>query len=72
LLVRKTIFHEDYKDCLLNGEEQIRRMNVIISHLHEMYSEVVNKVTLSSENDKRHVLPNKTDTVALGHHSLKS
>ena len=72
MLVRKTIFHEDYKDCLLNGEEQIRRMNVIISHLHEMYSEVVNKVTLSSENDKRHVLPNKTDTVALGHHSLKS
>ena len=70
--MRKTIFHEDYKDCLLNGEEQIRRMNVIISHLHEMYSEVVNKVTLSSENDKRHVLPNKTDTVALGHHSLKS
>ena len=50
----------------------MRRMNVIRSHLHEMYSEEMNKVALSSEDDKRHVLPNKTDKVALGHHSLKS
>jgi len=69
LAVRKTTSHEDYKDCLFNGEEQMRRTNVIRSHLHEMYSEEVNKVALSSEDD---VLPNKTDTVALEHHSLKS
>jgi len=72
LVVRKTISHEDYKNCLFSGEEQMRRMNVIRSHLHEMYSEEMNKVALSSEDDKRHVLPNKTDKVALGHHSLKS
>ena len=70
--MRKTISHEDYKDCLFNGEEQMRRMNVVRSHLHEMHSEEVNKVALSSEDDKRHALPNKRDTVALGHHSLKS
>jgi len=50
----------------------MRRMNVIRSHLHEMYSEEVNKVALSSEDDKRYVLEDKTDTLALGHHSLKS
>jgi len=47
-------------------------MNIFRSDRHEVYSEEVNKVALSSEYDKRHVLPNKTDTVALGHYSLKS
>jgi len=47
-------------------------MNVIRRERHEVYSVEVNKVALSSEDDKRHVLPNKTYTVALGHHSLKS
>jgi len=72
LVVRKTISREDYKNCLFSREEQMRRMNVISSHLHEMYSEEVNKVALSSEDDKRDVLEDKTDTLALGHHSLKS
>ena len=72
LVVRKTISHEDYKNCLFSGEEQMRRMNVIRSHLHEMYSEEVNKVALSSEDDKRHVLEDKIHTLALGHYSLKS
>ena len=51
LVVRKTISDEDYKNCLFSGEEQMRRTNVIRSRLHEMYSEEVNKVALSSEDD---------------------
>ena len=35
-------------------------------------SSTSNKVALSSEDDKRYVLEDKTDTLALGHHSLKS
>ena len=50
----------------------MRRMNVIRSHLHEMYSEEVNKVALSSEDDKRHVLEDKIHTLAHGHYRLKS
>ena len=64
LVVRKTISHEDYKNCLFSGEEQMRRMTVIRSHLHEMYSEQENKVALSSEDDKRHVLEDKIHTLA--------
>ena len=67
LVVRKTISHEDYKSCLFSGEEQMSRMNVIRIHLHEMYSEEVNKVTLSSEDDKRHVLEDKIHTLGHGH-----
>jgi len=47
-------------------------MNVLRSHLHEMYSEVVNKVALSSEDDKRHVLEDRIHTLAYGHYRLKS
>jgi len=61
--VRKTISHEDYKNCLFSGEEQMRRMNVIRSHLHVMYSETANKVALSSEDDKRHVTYWKTNFI---------
>ena len=68
LVVRKTISHEDYKDCLFNGEEQMRRMNVIRSQLREMYSEEVNKVALSSEDDKRHVQEDRIHTLAYGHY----
>jgi len=50
----------------------MRRMNVIRSHLHEVYSEEVNKVTLSSENDKRHVQEDRIHTLAYGHYRLKS
>src|SRR5271166_2546905 len=51
-VVKKTITHDDYKDCLLTKREQYRCMNVFRSHLHE-YTEEVNKVTLSAADDKR-------------------
>ena len=40
-VVKKSIAHEDYKECLFTGKEQLRRMNVIISHKHEIYTEEV-------------------------------
>ena len=46
------IFH-DYKDCLFNQCPQMRKMNVIRSHKHNVYTETVNKVALSHEDDKR-------------------
>ena len=40
----------------------MRRMNVIRSHLHEMYGEEVNKVALSSEDDKREIRTGRQNT----------
>ena len=65
-VTKNAISHEDYKNCLFTGEKQMRTMNIIRSDLHEMYSEEVNKVALSSEDDKRHVLEDKIHTLALG------
>ena len=52
-VVKKGLTHEDYKNCLLSQEEQRRTMNVIQSHQHEVYTETVNKIALSSKDDKR-------------------
>jgi len=72
LVVRKTISHEDYKNCLFTGEEHMRRMHVTRSHLHEMYSDEVNKAALSSEDDKRHEQEDRIHTLTYGHYRLKT
>ena len=51
-VVKKSITHEDYKNCLFTGKEQLRKMNVIRSYKHEVYTEVVNKIALCSDDDK--------------------
>ena len=66
--VKKSIAHKDYKECLFTGKEQLRRMNVIRSHKHEVYTEEVNKVALSPYDDKRYVLEDQKHTLALGHY----
>ena len=43
-VVKKSIAHEDYKECLFTGKEKLRRMNLIRSHKHEIYTEEVNKI----------------------------
>ena len=67
-VVRKSIKFEDYKKCLLDGQAIHRTMNIIRSHQHEVYSERVNKVALSREDDKRIILEDGIHTLAHGHH----
>ena len=69
-VVKKSIAHEDYKKCLFTGKEQLRRMNVIRSHRHEVYTEEVNKVALSPSDDKRHILEDGVHILALGHYTV--
>ena len=69
-VVRKGIVHEDYKRCLFTGKEQLRKMNVIRSHMHEVYTEEVNKIALCPDDDKRHILENGVHTLALGHYRI--
>ena len=70
LVVENSITHEDYKNCLFTGKEQLRKMNVIRSHKHDIYTEEVNKIALSSSDDKRHILEGQTDTLALGNYRI--
>ena len=70
LVVKKSIVHEDYKKCLFTGKEQLRKMNVIRSHMHEVYTEEVNKVALCPSDDKRHILEDCVHTLALRHYRI--
>ena len=69
-LVKMSIAHEDYKKCLFTGKEQLRKMNVIRSYRHEVYTEEVNKVALCPSDDKRHILEDQVHTLALGNYTI--
>ena len=58
------------KKCLFTGKEQLRKMNVIRSHMHEIYTEEVNQVALCPIDDKRYILEDCVHTLALGHYRI--
>ena len=45
-VIRKSIAHVDYRRCLFTGKGQLRKMNVIRSYKHEVYTEEINKIAL--------------------------
>lgn len=84
-MVEKELMPEDYRnvvdsmgDDLINadGETVVNRgaifrgMNVFRSHLHEVYTEMVNKVALSYFDDKRCLIPNSYSTYAWFHKDI--
>ena len=64
-VVKKSIDFDDYVKCLFSGEKEMRKMKIIRSEKHEIYSKEVNKVALSNEDDKRTTLFGKLKTEAL-------
>ena len=66
-VVKNHITHEDYKECLFSGESQLRTMNTIRSHQHDVGSERINKMALSADDDKRIILEDGIHTLAVGY-----
>ena len=66
-VIKKTITFNDYKNCLFDNKPAMRKMNVIRSHLHTMYTETVNKIALSPFDDKRLIQKDNIHTFAHGH-----
>ena len=69
-VVKKSITHEDYKKCLTDQKPQLRKMNVIRSYKHDIFTEEVNKVALSANDDKRYILEDGINTLPLGHYRI--
>ena len=44
---------ENYKDCLLNDKSILKSQQRFKSDHHEVYTEEVNKIALSSDDNKR-------------------
>ena len=68
-VIKKNITFDEYKKCLFEGTEIYKTMNVIRSRNHELFTEEINKVALSSNDDKRNIQADKIHTLALGFRS---
>ena len=68
-LVKKTISFEDYKSCLLDGEESYRSQLLFKSSKHEVRTLEVNKLALSRDDDKR-ITVDGIASLARGHHMV--
>ena len=69
-VIKKHISFDDYKECLFSKKPQMRKMNVIRSHQHEIFSETVNKIALSANDDKRIIMDDGISTLAFGNKIL--
>ena len=58
-VIKKMIKFDDYKKCLLNDEVVLKSQQRFISNKHDVYTEDVNKIALSNDDDKRIVSSNK-------------
>ena len=52
-VIKKVLKFNDYKDCLLNNEIILISQQRFKSEAHNVYTEEVNKIALSSNDDKR-------------------
>ena len=71
-VTKNDIAFEDYKDVLFNQTVQMRKMNVIRSYGHKVYTETVYKTALSGNDDKRFVLLDRVRTMAYGHRDIET
>ena len=49
----------------------MRKINIIRSRFHNIFTETVNKVALSADDDKRVVTKDKISTLAIGHYGAE-
>ena len=51
-VIKQKLMFENYKDCLFNNKTVYRSQERFKSYYHDMHTEEVNKIALSSNNDK--------------------
>ena len=66
-IIKKMIKFNDYKKCLLNGKIILKSQQRFISNKHDVYTEDVNKIALSNDDDKRIVSSNKISSYPYGY-----
>ena len=64
-VIKKKLDFDDYVKCLFTGEKEMRKMKIIKSEKHDIFSKEVNKVALSNQDDKRKVFKDNIHTLAL-------
>ena len=65
-VIKQKLMFENYKDCLFNNKAVYRSQEIFNSYYHDVYTEEVNKIALSSNDDKRLQTFNKITTYPYG------
>ena len=52
-VIKRRLKFNDFKDCLLNNEIILKPKQRFKSKIHDLYTEKINKIALSSNDDKR-------------------
>ena len=66
-VIKKMIKFNHYKKCLLNDDVMLKPQQRFISKKHDLYTENINKIALSNNDDKRIVSSNKITSYPYGH-----
>ena len=69
-VLKKTLHHDKYLQCLQTGVSSRAPMTRIHSANHQIQVTTTNKTALSCFDDKRFILDNGIDTLPYGHYSL--
>ena len=70
-VTKRSIQFDDHRECLFNRKEPHRKMNIIRSHCHEIYTEEISKIDLSSVDDKRINMADGIHTLAYGYTTIQ-
>ena len=65
-VIKKIIKFDDYKKCLLNDKVILKSQQIFISKKHDVYTEDVNKIALSNNDDKRIISSDKITSYPYG------
>ena len=65
-VIKQKLMFGNYKDCLLNNKTVNRPQERFKSYYHDVYTEEVNKIALSSNDDKRLQTSDKITTYPFG------
>ena len=66
-VIKRMIKFNDYKNCLLKDKVILKSQQIFISKKHDVYTENINKIALSNNDDKRIVSSDKIMSYPYGY-----
>ena len=70
-VIKKELMFKNYTDCLLNNKTILKSQQRFKSDCHNVYSEQINKIALSSNDDKRLQTFDKITTYPYGKNAFE-
>ena len=70
-VIKRMLRHQDYKNCLVNNKVILKSQR-FRSEIHNLYTEKVNKIALSSNDDKRFQTYDRITTYLYGYKPWES